>query len=86
MMMTPVIFVVGVNRQCHPTQDREEQADTCRRQAKQDANPDRDWHSEKHPKKTSLEMAFVDVTQSRQNAEKRCDFIVRMFLFFAERR
>ena len=27
-------------------------------------------------------MAFVDVAESRNNAEQRCDFIMRMLLFF----
>src|SRR6266540_88603 len=73
MTMTPVFFVVGVKHQCHPAQNREEQPNTCRCQAKQDADPERERHAEKHPKKTSLPMAFVDVAQSWHNAEHRCD-------------
>src|SRR6266581_3362966 len=84
MMVAPVFFIVGVNRQCCPTQDREEQANTSCCQAEQDANPHCNRHTEKHPKQTGLIMALVDVTQSRHDAEHRCDFILPMLRFFAE--
>ena len=83
-MTAPVFFIVGVPRQSRPTHDWKEQADTCGCQAEYDADPDRDWHSEKHPKKASFIMAFVDVSQPRHNAEQCCDFVIRMFRFFAE--
>ena len=83
-MVTPVFFVIGVKRQCHPTHDWEEQANTCRCQAEQNADPDRERHAEKHPKKTRLPMAFVDVAQARHDAQQRRDEVVRMLLFFAE--
>ena len=81
MVMAPVFFIVGVPRQSDPTQNWKEQADTCGCQAEYDADPDRGWHSEKHPKKASLIMAFVDVAEPRNDAEQRCDFIVRMSRF-----
>jgi len=71
MMVTPVFFVVGIPRQSDPTEDRKEQANTCCCQAEEDADPDCNRHTEKHPKKTCLVMALVDVTQSRNNAEQR---------------
>jgi hypothetical protein len=30
MMVAPVLFIVGVKRQCHPTHDWEQQANSCR--------------------------------------------------------
>jgi hypothetical protein len=84
MMMASVFFIVGIPRECHPTQDWEQQAEPCGRQAQYDADPDCEWHPEKHPKKASLRMSFIDVPKSRNNAEQRRDFIVRMPLFFAD--
>jgi hypothetical protein len=84
MVMASVFFSVGIPCECYPTQDWEQQAQTCSRQAQYDANPDCEWHSEKHPKKASLVMAFVDVAESRNYAEQRCDFIVRMARFSAD--
>jgi hypothetical protein len=78
MMMAAVFFIVGVPRECHPTQDWEQQAETCRCQAQYDSDPDCEWHSEEHPKKASFIMAFVDVAEPWNDAEQRCDFIVRM--------
>jgi hypothetical protein len=40
-----------------------ERGDTCGCQAEEDANSDRDWHFEEHPKKASLKTAFVDLAK-----------------------
>lgn len=84
MVMTPIFFIVRIPRESSPAQDWEEQAYTCCCQSEQDPDPDCDRHAEKHPKKAHFIMAFVDVTEPRNNAEHCCDFIVRMFLFSAE--
>ncbi len=84
MMMASVFFIVGIPRECHLTQDREQQAEPCGRQAQDNADPDCEWHSEEHPKKASLIMAFVDVAEPRHDAEHRCDFVMRVFLFVSE--
>lgn len=62
MMMTPVFFVIGVPRQSHPTQDWEEQADTCSTEDRYDADEYGNRHAEEHPNKAHLVVAFVDVT------------------------
>src|SRR5215475_4418990 len=84
MVMAPVFFIVSIPRQCHPTQNREQQAQTSRCQTENDADPDCEWHSEEHPKKAGLIMAFVDVTESRNDAEQPCNFIVRVTRFSAD--
>ncbi len=63
-MVTSVFFVVSVPRQSDPAEDWEEQADTCCCQAEQDPDPDRDWHSQEHPQKAHLIMAFVNAGQA----------------------
>jgi hypothetical protein len=39
-------------------------------------NPDRDWHFEEYPKKTSFEMAFVALVKARPDAERGFDLTI----------
>src|SRR3982751_1918002 len=54
MMVTPVFFGIGVQCQSDPTKDRKEQANTCGCQAEEDADPECERHTQKHPKETCL--------------------------------
>src|SRR4030095_16934874 len=84
MMMTPVFLPVGIIRKSCPAPDWEEQANTRSTKDRYDADEYGNRHAKKHPNKTDSIVALVDVPQSRHNAEQRCDFIMRMLLFFAE--
>jgi hypothetical protein len=76
--MASVFFVVRVPRNARPTQNREYQAEPGCCETQNNADPDCEGHSEKHPKKASSVMTFVDMSEAWYDAEQRCDFILGM--------
>src|SRR6516162_4160807 len=81
MMLAQVALVVSIKREAGPAGDREKQANAGGGQAKQDADPDGERHSEEHPNEAGSQMAFVNVAKPWHYGEQRRDLVFRADYF-----
>jgi len=70
----------------HPAKHRKNKPKTSCGQTEQNADPDCQWYSDKHPEQTGCELTFVYLSGARDyDAQNPCDDVCSVYTLFTWR-